>query len=39
VGPDFGAAIVTEVVEARGWSIAIGESAVGGRRLAVSLAE
>nr|WP_273742123.1 hypothetical protein [Natrinema soli] len=36
---NFGLAIVTEVVEAHGWSIAVGESTVGRLRLAVSLAE
>lgn len=38
-GTGFGLAIVTEVVEAHGWSIAVDESAAGGFRLAISLAE
>ncbi|WP_408957202.1 PAS domain S-box protein [Natrinema sp. 74] len=38
-GTGFGLAIVAEVVEAHGWSIAVEESADGGLRLAVSTAE
>ncbi|WP_254761918.1 hybrid sensor histidine kinase/response regulator [Natrinema marinum] len=37
-GTGFGLAIVTEVVEAHGWSIAVEESEHGGLRLAVSTA-
>ncbi|WP_222916962.1 PAS domain S-box protein [Natrinema sp. SYSU A 869] len=37
-GTGFGLAIVSEVVEAHGWSIAVGESEAGGLRLAVSFA-
>ncbi|WP_226480503.1 PAS domain S-box protein [Natrinema amylolyticum] len=35
-GTGFGLAIVSEVVEAHGWSITVGESEAGGLRLAVS---
>ncbi|OLZ39796.1 histidine kinase [Natrinema saccharevitans] len=35
-GTGFGLAIVSEVIEAHGWSIAVEESAAGGLRLAVS---
>ncbi|WP_440763560.1 PAS domain S-box protein [Natronorubrum sp. DTA7] len=36
-GTGFGLAIVTEVVEAHGWSIALEESASGGLRVAISV--
>ncbi|ELY67968.1 hybrid sensor histidine kinase/response regulator [Natrinema versiforme] len=38
-GTGFGLAIVSEVVEAHGWSVTVGESDAGGLRLAVSLEE
>ncbi|RZH68117.1 PAS domain S-box protein [Natrinema altunense] len=38
-GTGFGLAIVSEVVEAHGWSISVGESEAGGLRLAVSFGE
>ncbi|SEW13711.1 PAS domain S-box protein [Natrinema salifodinae] len=37
-GTGFGLAIVSEVVEAHGWSIAVGESEAGGLRFDISLA-
>ena len=36
-GTGFGLAIVSEVVEAHGWSISLGESASGGLRVAISV--
>lgn len=38
-GTGFGLAIVSEVIDAHGWSIAVDESEAGGLRLAVSLGE
>ncbi|MGQ3411209.1 PAS domain S-box protein [Natrinema sp. LN54] len=38
-GTGFGLAIVSEVVEAHGWSVTVGESDAGGLRLAVSFEE
>ncbi|SER17011.1 PAS domain S-box protein [Natrinema salaciae] len=36
-GTGFGLAIVSEVVDAHGWSVTVGESEAGGLRLAISL--